>query len=300
MYRNLNTEVLGVSGRQSELIELALTYGFRGVDMDMAELVKRARSRGLDSVRRFIDSAKLRVGCFDLPNAWQKDEAAYKASLVELKEIAETASTMGAAVCIATVMPTSEDRTYQECFELHRSRFAEIAGILAESNIRLGLTFRASAKYRSTDQTPFIYQAETLMTLIKTIGHPNVGLALDTWTWFIGGGGTDQLSELTGDQIVSVRLADAPASADVASIGPDARYLPGTGGLIDCTAIVRHLASVGFEGPATIFPHGSRFSGMTRDAIVQRASATLDELFKEAGLNRSGKPLAATVEVEAE
>ena len=100
--------------------------------------------------------------------------------------------------------------------------------------------------------------------------------------------------------MVSARLADAPASADLATIAADERYLPGDGGLIDCISIVRHLSSVDFDGPVAICPHAARFSGMTRDAIVQRASATLDEVFKEAGLNRVGKPLAAAAEVEAE
>lgn len=300
MYRNLNTEALGVSGRQSELIELALTYGYRGLDTNMAELVKRVRSRGLDSVLRFIQSANIRIACFDLPDNWRGDETTYKSGLVELREIAETASSLDAGVCIATVTPTSEGRTYQECFEMHRGRFAEIAGVLGESNIRLGLSFLPAAEHRQAEQTPFIYQVETLMTLIKAIGHPNVGLALDTWSWYVGGGAMDQLGELTGEQIVSARLADAPASADLATIPSDERYLPGNGGLIDCVAIVRHLSAVGFEGPVSICPHAARFSGMTRDAIVQRASATLDEVFKEAGLNRAGKSLAATAEVEAE
>ena len=300
MYRNLNTEALGVSGRQSEVIELALTYGYRGFDANMVDLVKRVRSRGLDSVRRFVESANIRVGCFNLPATWRGDETSYKSSLVELREIAEIAGSLNAGVCIATVSPTSEGRAYQECFEMHRGRFAEIAGILAEHNIRMGLHFLPTADQRPSGQTPFIHQAETLMTLIKTIGHPNVGLALDTWSWYVGGGAMDQLSELSGEQVVSARLADAPASADLTTITPDQRYLPGDGGLIDCVGIVRHLAGVGFDGPIAICPHAARFSGMTRDAIVQRASATLDEVFREAGLNRVGKPLAATAEVDAE
>jgi sugar phosphate isomerase/epimerase len=300
MYRNLNTEALGVSGRQSELIELALTYSYRGVDMNMSDLIKRVRSRGLDSVRRFIESANIRIGCFDLPDNWRGDDASYKSNLVELREISETAGSLNAGVCIATVSPTSKEQPYQECFEMHRSRLAEIAGILAENNVRMGLNILPTADQRPADQTPFIYQAETLMTLIKTIGHPNVGLALDTWSWYVGGGAMDQLSEMPGEQIVSVRLADVPADADLATIAPDQRLLPGDGGLIDSVAIIRHLSSVGFDGPVAIYPHASRFSGMTRDAIVQRASATLDEVFKEAGLNRVGKPLAATAEVESD
>ena len=41
MYKNLNTEILGITGRQSEIIELALTYGFRGIEIDIADLRRR-------------------------------------------------------------------------------------------------------------------------------------------------------------------------------------------------------------------------------------------------------------------
>lgn len=41
MYHNLNPAALGITGRQSELIELALTYGFGGLELDIAGIVKR-------------------------------------------------------------------------------------------------------------------------------------------------------------------------------------------------------------------------------------------------------------------
>ena len=75
MFKNLNANVLGISGRQSELIELALTYGFRGMDVDMSELLKRSESRGIDWAARFIRSAhnssRFSAGGFDLPICWQ-------------------------------------------------------------------------------------------------------------------------------------------------------------------------------------------------------------------------------------
>ena len=35
MFKNFCPSALGINGRQSELIELALTYAFRGMDVDM-------------------------------------------------------------------------------------------------------------------------------------------------------------------------------------------------------------------------------------------------------------------------
>ena len=43
MFKNLNPTLLGVAGHQSEIIELALTFGFAGLDLNMAEF---ATARG--------------------------------------------------------------------------------------------------------------------------------------------------------------------------------------------------------------------------------------------------------------
>ena len=64
MYRNLNLEVLGISGRQSELIELTLTYGFKGLDLDIGAIVKRVRTKGLDTAQRFLASGLVWLGAF--------------------------------------------------------------------------------------------------------------------------------------------------------------------------------------------------------------------------------------------
>jgi hypothetical protein len=146
MYKNLNTAALGITGRQSELIELALTYGFRGLDLDMPDVMKRARTRGLDSARRYVASASVRVGEFLLSIDWQAAEIPYRSGLVELQEIAETAAALGATVCTATIKPYSDDIPYHENFELHRRRFGEIGALLAPHNIKLGLAFQAAGR----------------------------------------------------------------------------------------------------------------------------------------------------------
>ena len=94
MYKNLNSWTLGISGRQSELIELALTYGFRGIDIDIQDMIGRSESKGVEHATRFLLSAQklLRIGGFDLPVVWADDEATYKADLAKLPQVAEMAS----------------------------------------------------------------------------------------------------------------------------------------------------------------------------------------------------------------
>ncbi|MBM4091809.1 MAG: sugar phosphate isomerase/epimerase [Planctomycetes bacterium] len=289
MYKNLNAAALGISGRQSELIELALTYGFRGLYLPLGELARRVRMSGMDRACRFLASAKIQVGGFDLPIRWLADRPAFESALVELRETAEVAAKLKATNCTAVVEPASDHLPYHENFELHRTRFADIAAVLGANGIKLGLSFRAAHRYREGREYPFIHQAETLLTLIKTIGSPHVGLALDTWDWYIGGGGMDQLRDLPCQQITSVRLADAPAAAELACINEDQRMLPGEGGMIDCAAIFRHLADIKYAGPVTLNTHPAQFAGMTRDAIVQKTSAVLDGLWRSAGLTPTGR-----------
>jgi sugar phosphate isomerase/epimerase len=289
MYKNLNPAALGITGRQSELIELALTYGFRGLDLDMVDVIKRARSRGLEAARRYVSSASVRIGEFPLTTNWLAAEIPYRSGLVELKEIAQVAAAVGATVCTATVKPYSGDLPYHENFELHRRRFAEIGELLSEHGIRLGLAFQATAAERAGHAVPFIHQAETLVTLVKTIGSAQVGLTLDTWSWYVGGGTLDLLRQIPPAQIAAVRFADCAADADRGQLTEADRYLPGDGGAVDGASILRYLAEHEFAGPVTLWPHPSRFRGMTRDAIVQQASAKFDALFRAAGVSRSGK-----------
>ena len=58
MFKNLSPSALGISGHESEIIELALTYGFRGVDLDIADLeaaVQRVVSLGGTKLDRFSE-----------------------------------------------------------------------------------------------------------------------------------------------------------------------------------------------------------------------------------------------------
>lgn len=298
MYKNLNAAALGISGRQSEIIELALTYGFRGVDVDMADVLKRVRLRGLDHAGRFIESAKLKIGGFELPVRLTGDDASFQSALVELKEIAEVGQKLGADSCIVAIMPASDDLPYHENFELHRTRLVEIGDVLAEHGIQLGATMQATAALREGRTYEFVHQAETLLTLIKTAGSPNVGLALDAWNWQVGGGGLDQLADLSVEQIAHVRLANVSADSDPAALSETDRSLPTVDGTTNSVGILRHLGQIGYEGPVTLAPHPSKLIGMTRDAIVQKATTVFDELWRSVGLNRAGKLEPATVEAE--
>ena len=304
MYKNLSAIGLGISGRQSELVELALTYGFRGCDVDMERVVKQAQRNSLDYAGRFIDSAAafangFSVGGWDLGIDWELDDTAFSEALSGLGEVVEVAAKIGGTRCYTTVEPASDSLPYHENFERLRSRIGQVAGELASKEIQLGLNFRPTADAREGKQHEFIHDFAGLATLCQTIGAPNVGIVLDTWNWFVGGGGMDQLAGLSEQQIVMVRLADVPGDADLQSITNRQRILPSSDGLVDCDGILKLLVEKDYSGPVTPYPLGTSFSGRTRETIVQTAADCFEQMWITAGLSKPKAELLAVGEPSA-
>ena len=42
MFKNLSPDALGIIGRQGEMLEITLTHRFKGLEIDIGEVVKRA------------------------------------------------------------------------------------------------------------------------------------------------------------------------------------------------------------------------------------------------------------------
>ena len=116
MFKNFNPSFLGLSGHQSEVIELALTYGFSGMDLNIADFATRVRLKGLPYARRLIDSARIRVGTFQLPIDWDTTDETFHKDLTKLQEYADAAAAIGCTRCCATLSPAGDNRPYHENF----------------------------------------------------------------------------------------------------------------------------------------------------------------------------------------
>jgi sugar phosphate isomerase/epimerase len=293
MYKNLVPQAIGVSGRQSELIEMALTYGFKGMDLDMREFMRKVNSRGRDTAARYIQSAQIRlsfrVSGFELPVRWTDEEAAFKQDLDKLAPLAEVAAGLGARGCYTSVLPASDKLAYHENFAFHQQRLGKVADVLAKSDLRLGLCLISTPKARKDKKFEFVHQVDPFLTLVKTLGVANICVVVDLWHWHFGGGTIKQIGELRPEQIVQVRVSDAPEDADPAKIADDQRLLPGKSGVIDATTALRLLGEIEYDGPVSPFANARTLTGMTRDRIVRTGGEALDAVWKEAGLNRNGR-----------
>lgn len=275
LYKNLNSNNLGIVARQSELNELALTHGFKGLDIDLTELAERAEKVGLKEATQFVF---LPVGQFPLPLSLEGEDNAFNAALEKLKPLLEVAQKVKAFRWVYTIRPTSDDLPYHENFERHRARVTELSKLLGEYGVKLGLGISGAAAERGDGQFQFIQQAEDLLTFIKTVDLENVGLWLDCWNWKLAGGDTEAIKELGPRKIVAVTVADISPEADLDAITSDDRLLPQAEGLVDLKGIFAALVEIAYDGPVTLTPAASRIEG-ARDAVVQSASKTLDVLW---------------------
>lgn len=289
MFKNLNTSALGFSGHSSEVIELAMSNQFRGIDLDLQEFARQVEARGLGPAKRLIDSARLRIGSFVLPVAWEGDAEAYKRDLDALPKYSELAQQMGCTRMTTHIEPAADTRPYHENFELHRRRFSEIGDALAKHDLKLGVGFFAPLKMREGRAFQFVQSVDAAVMLLRSVASPHVGLALDTWQWHVGGGTLDQLRTFGGQNVITVCLADADADLTAETADESSRKLPGETGVIDNAAVLSYLAETGYEGPVTPRPHPTQFHGIGRDKIVKAAAVALDQTWKSAGLGPSGR-----------
>jgi sugar phosphate isomerase/epimerase len=294
MFRNLNPSVLGLTGHQSEIIELALTYGFRGMDINIEEFTARVRLHGVKYARRLLDSAKLRVGSFQLPVAWEADDEAFTRELDRLGELSRVAADMGCTRCLGTVAPAGDKRPYHENFEFHRRRLAEMCRVLEPAGVLLGVGFRAPETLRKGQAFQFVHDFDALSLLLNMVGAENLGMLVDVWDLHLSGGSVENVRGLPIRQIVAVQLADLPLDARASEVTDQARLLPGSGGQIDASAYLVTLAEMGYDGPVSVKPDRRALESSRRDRIVKQAGEALDKVWKAAGLTSDGKPAAAT------
>lgn len=297
LYRNLNPRALGFSGTvQSEMIELALTYGFRGMDVDIVDFGQQADDFGLETARRLIDSAKLRVGNFHLPVRLQDDEALFAKDLARLPRLAELAAGLGCTRSFTAIQPASDKLPYAENFELHRQRIAAAADVLAGQGIQLGLEFLGPAPLRQGKAHPFIFDLARTLELVAAIGRPNVGVVVDTWHLYVAGVPSSEVYALPPGLVTTVHLADAPPEVSRNQLQDSERKLPGETGAADVVGVLRWLRSSGYDGPVTPEPLKGRLKGLGRQRAVKLTGEAVMNVWRAAGLPLEPPPAAAPSE----
>jgi sugar phosphate isomerase/epimerase len=290
MLKNFSPSALGINGRQSELIELALTYGFASMDIDMHEMLRRAQRTTTQDAAKYLEAAKIDIGGFDLGVDLDADEDAFTSQVGGLHPIAELAKDLGATRGYLRVPAATDRLPYHEYYEIQRGRLGQINEVLEPRGIQLCIGFSAGKELEEGKEFPFVRNVEGFVAVVKSVASPNAGFMIDTWDWVVGDGTMDQLSELTAAEIVAVRLGSVTKEVEPGNVTSCDRVLPEQDGLLNHVDLIKHLASIQFTGPISPSASSTSYKGQTRESIVKRAHEAVDAISVEAGLEVATLP----------
>ena len=283
MFRNLSTIGLPLSGRPSELIELALSFGFDAMDIDMPDFLQQADTFGVTHARRLMVSARLKSGAFQLPVRLAGDEATFAQEMEKLPRYLELAEAAEATRAVATLSPGSAEHSFKDFFELHRTRLHTIGDMLAKRGVMLGLTIAPEAEAREGLTNEVIRTFEALLGLVA-VAHERVGVVVDAWALHVTGESFDLIANAPKGRIVEVRLSDAPRDVPAAELTHAQRLMPGDTGAISMAGVLTQAKAAGFDGPVTPWADRSTLVGRGREKIVKLAGDRLEAAWREAGL----------------
>lgn len=291
MFKNFCPPALGINGRQSELIELALTYAFRGMDIDMHDMVRRSQRTSFEDAAKYLKASEIRIGSFDLKVDLDADDDTFTAAVAQLHPLSEIAEKLKATRALIRVPAATDRLPFNEFFEVQQTRLRQIADVLSPKGIKLGVGFRAGNELVEDKQFKFVNTVETFRALVDSVASESIGYLVDTWDWVIGNGAMDQLSEIPGEKIVAVRLGSVTEEADSSTAKTVDRVLPTEAGFLNHVKVVAHLNSTSFKGPISPTASTANYKGQTREFIVQKAQEAIDGICKEAGMTVAPLPM---------
>ena len=277
-YMLLSCGRIGVKASFRESVELAVKYGFEGVDPDAGYFARLSD----DELKRLLDELKaknLRLGAAGLPVDFRKDEATFSEGLKKLPAVAQVLQNAGVTRVSTWIMPCSNELTYLQNFRSHASRLRLCATILADHGQRLGLEYVSPKTLWRSQKHPFLHTLSETKELLVAIGTDNLGVQLDSWHWFNAEETEEDLLTLRNQDVVTVDLNDAPTGIPLEKQVDSARELPAATGVIPVKMFLEALRKISYGGPVQAEPFNAALRAMPRDEAVAATAAAMKKAF---------------------
>lgn len=259
---------------QRELNDLASRHGFEAVEPRPEELAAMAPAQ-LAEILADLTARKLAWAAAALPVDFRKDEAVFREGLGKLPAIAAGLQRAGARRMGTWLMPSSDQLTYRANFKQHAQRLAEIARVLRDHGIGLGLEYVGTQLLLVRGKYPFVHTLAETRELIAEIGTGNVGVVLDTWHWWQAGDTVADLLTLKNADIVSVDLNDAPRGVAKNLQKDGERELPAATGVIDAAAFLGALVKLDYDGPVRAEPFNKVLNALENEPACAAVSEAM-------------------------
>jgi sugar phosphate isomerase/epimerase len=266
--------VIGLPDNPAKSIERATQFGFESIEPSPTFLTKLSDAELNDYLSRMRE-AKLSWGAAGLPVNFRGDDASFDRDLKSLPEKAAAMQRAGATRMATWLSPTSPSLTYIANFRLHAHRMREVAKVLGDHGIRLGLEYVAPKTSWTAKRYPFIHTMAEMKDLIAETGRDNVGFLIDTWHWYNAQETVDDLLTLRGDQVILCHMNDAPAGIPVDQQIDNRRGLPCSTGVIDMKGFLTAMLKIGYDGPLVCEPFSQELRRLPPDQVLATVAAAM-------------------------
>lgn len=274
---NLVCGNIGVSADQVQAIDLAQRHGFESVEANGEYLASLSDEQAHDLAAN-MKAKGIVFGAAGLPIDFRQDDARFQQGLARLPRIAAGLQRARVNRIGTWINPAHNTLTYLQNFKQHTQRLGQVAQILKDHAVRLGLEYVGPQTSRNNRKFPFLHTMAETKELIAEIGTGNVGFVLDSWHWWTAGDTEADILSLTKEQIVAVDLNDAPAGIPVAQQLDGRREIPCATGVIDAAVFLNALNKLGYDGPVRAEP----FNKVLNDLGNEEACATVVQAMKKA------------------
>jgi sugar phosphate isomerase/epimerase len=275
MYQAFAGGPIGVRVGFEESVELAAHFGFRGVYLDTGYVVQA----GPEAVVQMFEERGLEPAGWGLPVRLFGTEAEFREGVSALPAIARACAQAGALRTSTWVLSGSDEMTYDQMYAFLKGRLAQIGRILKDNDVRLGLEFIGPKTSRDRRKHQFIYTMDAMLDLCADVGTGNLGLLLDAWHLYTGGGEMDDVLRLTDEQIVNVHINDAPAGIPRDEQKDGVRCLPGETGVINLRRFLECLVQIGYTGPVMAEPFSDRVRQMPKEEAIRATKEAMDSVW---------------------
>jgi len=277
-YKNLGYGHIGVKANQLQALDYAVKYGFDSITPNLGEFENKSTTE----IREWVETMKenhVRYGASGLPVQFRKDEDQFQKGLMRLPKQASVLKQLSVKRMATWIPPGHNQLTYLQNFEQHRKRLREVAKVLEDNGIRLGLEFIGPRTSRARYRFPFICTQLGMMELVEAIGTANTGLLLDSWHWYTSHGTVEELLQLSNKDVIHIHVNDAPSGIPIDQQIDNRRKLPVTAGVIDLKGFINALVKIGYDGPVECEPFDQELRKMEDNAALQKTIESLNRLW---------------------
>ena len=278
MTMDLAPSRIGVEVPFPEVVELAHRYGFGSVAPDVGYLATRSDAQ-LEQLLADLEEKNLVFGAGNLPVNFRGDEALFEEGLTNLPAEAAVLQKAGVTRLGTWIMPGHATLDYEENFAQHASRLREIATVLGDHDVRLGLEYVGTPSLRASLANPFIYNMAQTKELIGEIGTGNVGFVVDSWHWHMAGETEADLLTLQNEDIAAADLNDAPAGIPNEEQQDGVRTLPLATDVIEAGVFLNALQEIGYDGPVRAEPFSEKLNNLPDEEAVAETAKTMKSAF---------------------